>query len=248
MNGILTQEERTMNIPLLKKQMECFLDSIVISGKYKSMADDEITSFCHNHLHQGTFLTTIDAYCCKYYTIEKVSDHIFNGIQYKMLYLVDFASKHRVSVSLRTFTSQMNPYVFQDAFKCAGKIVHSTIDEKSGFFAKQWIERNVGKEILLRYSFMCRDEYSKDKLCLRLSSGQSERLDLLLSRIYALNKVLRHPEDCMDVKPMDCWGIAESKVPLCWEIRDLYKEKIEKLLCDSVIEAKMNGKESLDIF
>ena len=44
MNGILTQEERTMNIPLLKKQMECFLDSIVISGKYKSMTDDEITS------------------------------------------------------------------------------------------------------------------------------------------------------------------------------------------------------------
>ena len=105
MNGILTREERTMNFPLLKEQMECFLDSIVVSGKYKSMADDEITSFCHNHLHKGAFLTTIDAYCCKYYTIEKVSDHMFNGIPYKMLYLADSTSQHRVSVSFRTFTS-----------------------------------------------------------------------------------------------------------------------------------------------
>lgn len=249
MNGKLTYQEYEKNLLLARSSFNSFIHSDLIT---LNINDDAcVNNFIKaEYKYTGEFLSSVNNLFCKIFTIENIRDCSYEGRPYKMLILKCGYNNCYKSVSLRTFEVPMVPYFGNYGLgePVANISATSTIDGVSGKSAYSKLSCMIGQPVLLRYAFMCQNDFGRDQLCLRLSELVNSKTDILLSRAYVLHRVLHHPEGCINVIPDDCWGVGESGDVISRQVRDEFAISLETLLVQTITKLYEIGVQPMDLF
>ena len=249
MNGTLTHHEYEKNLPLVRDSFNNFIHSDLVTLDVND--DARVINFINaNYEYKGDFLSSVNNLCCKIYIVENITDSTYEGRPYKMLTLKALHNNCYISSSLRTFEILMTPYLgnYGAGEPLADYSVASTIDGVSGKSAIARLTNMIGSSVLLRYAFMCRNDFYRNQQCLRLSSSVNWKTDILLSRAYALHRTLYHPEGCIHIIPDDSWAIGESGDVISRQVRDEFAISLEKLLVQTITKLYEIGVQPMDLF
>lgn len=191
----------------MRKAFQEFIDSEFLNTNPFSQSDDEMFAGIEARSripYHGYFLKDVERLCSRYRLVSltdhttELEDDIYGGVRvvsYQVLTYTN-ASGRTLHTSLRTFRANLNPYLEVSGKSLENHTVTSSFNNMTGDEAINLVSHNIGKDVMLAYSFPCKDEYFSKKLCYRFSEfgfPDHIRKQILLSQAFAINSALLHP-------------------------------------------------------